>query len=179
MTRAAFCVSIMNRTATATAPRPYCKTCATFGAAECTALRTGLNREVIADIHKPRCARHRLIPHMLRDIPVLASAANLPFLAWSQRPDTLPTQMSPKASAIFVVSLCRKSFPVLAILAWIAATRRALFARCAVARSASYPAKTLEFSTFLPIDNTSTFRSYGLQAIELIMSRAGLCPVTP
>ena len=57
----------MNRTATAPAPRPYCKTCATFGAAECTALRTGLNREVIADIHKPRCARHRLIPqHVAR-----------------------------------------------------------------------------------------------------------------
>jgi len=33
---------------------------------------------------------------MLRDIPVLASAANLPFLAWSQRPDTLPSRMSPK-----------------------------------------------------------------------------------
>jgi hypothetical protein len=36
---------------------------------------------------------------------VLASADDLPFLAWSQRPDTLPTQMSPKASAIFVVSV--------------------------------------------------------------------------
>jgi hypothetical protein len=61
---------------------------------------------------------------MLRDIPVLASTADVPLVAWSQRPDTLPTQKSPKASAIFVVSLCRKSFPVLAILAWIAATRR-------------------------------------------------------
>jgi hypothetical protein len=39
---------------------------------------------------------------MLRDIPVLASAADLPLVAWSQRPDTLPTQMSPKASAMFV-----------------------------------------------------------------------------
>jgi hypothetical protein len=39
---------------------------------------------------------------MLRDIPVLASAADLPLVAWSQRPDTLATQMSPKASAIFV-----------------------------------------------------------------------------
>jgi hypothetical protein len=31
----------------------------------------------------------------LRDIPVLASAADLPLVAWSQRPDTLPTQISP------------------------------------------------------------------------------------
>jgi len=54
---------------------------------------------------------------MLRDIPVRASAADLPFLAWSQRPETLPTQISPNASAILVVSLCRKSFRVLAILA--------------------------------------------------------------
>lgn len=66
---------------------------------------------------------------MLRDIPVLASADDLPLVAWSQRPDTLPIQISPKASAIFVVSLCRKSFRVLAILAWIAATRRVLLAR--------------------------------------------------
>ena len=71
---------------------------------------------------------------MLRDIPVLASAADLPLVAWSQRPETLPTQISPKASAILVVSLCRKSFRVLAILAWIAALRRALFARRATAR---------------------------------------------
>src|SRR5499433_2610961 len=57
----------MNRTATATAPRPYFKTCATFGAAECTALGTGLTREVFGDIHKPRFARHRLIPqHVAR-----------------------------------------------------------------------------------------------------------------
>src|SRR5262245_41874576 len=91
---------------------------------------------------------------MLRDIPVLASAADLPLVAWSQRPDTLPTQMSPKASAIFVVSLCRKSFRVLAILAWSAATRRALFERWATTSSASYLANTLEFSTFLPVDNT-------------------------
>jgi hypothetical protein len=83
---------------------------------------------------------------MLRDIPVLVSAADLPLVAWSQRPDTLPTQMSPRASAIFVVSLCRKSFPVLAILAWIAATRRALFARWATTSSASYLANTREFS---------------------------------
>jgi hypothetical protein len=36
----------MNPTATATAPHPYFKTCAAFGAAECTALRTGLSCEV-------------------------------------------------------------------------------------------------------------------------------------
>jgi hypothetical protein len=54
---------------------------------------------------------------MLRDIPVLASAADLPLVARSQRSDILPTQINPKASAIFVVSLCRKSFRVLAILA--------------------------------------------------------------
>jgi hypothetical protein len=30
----------------------------------------------------------------------------------------LPTQINPKASAIFVVSLCRKSFLLFVILAW-------------------------------------------------------------
>src|SRR5262249_51419366 len=52
----------------------------------------------------------------LRDVPALASADDLPFVACNQRPDTLPTQISPKASAIFVVSLWRKSFRRFAIL---------------------------------------------------------------
>ena len=71
---------------------------------------------------------------MLRDIPVLASADDLPFVACSQRPDTLPTQISPKASAIFVVSLWRKSFRLFAILAWIAWVRRFLPARSRAAK---------------------------------------------
>jgi hypothetical protein len=56
-------------------------------------------REVFADFHKPRFARHRLIPqHVARH---RAGVADLPLVAWSQRPDTLPTQMSPQASAEF------------------------------------------------------------------------------
>jgi hypothetical protein len=31
----------------------------------------------------------------LRDIPVLASADDFPFVAWSQRADTSPTQINP------------------------------------------------------------------------------------
>src|SRR5215469_16608715 len=76
---------------------------------------------------------------MLRDIPVLASADDLPFVACSQRPDTLPTQISPKASAIFVVSLWRKSFRLLAILAWIAFVRRFLPARSRAAKCVFVP----------------------------------------
>ena len=60
---------------------------------------------------------------------MLASADDLPFVACSQRPDTLPTQIRLKASAIFVVSLWRKSFRLLAILAWMAWVRRVLPAR--------------------------------------------------
>jgi hypothetical protein len=62
----------------------------------------------------------------LRDIPVLASADDFPFVAWSQWPDTLPAQIRPKASVIFVVSLWRKSFRLFVILAWIGCTRRFL-----------------------------------------------------
>src|SRR5215475_12586050 len=138
----------MNRTATATAPRPYFKTCAAFGAAECTALGTGLSREVFADIRKPRFARHRLIPQHVARHPRAGVDGRLAVGRLEPASRYVADAMSPKASAIFVVSLCRKSFPVLAILAWIAATRRALFARWATTSLASYLANTLEFSTF-------------------------------
>ncbi len=61
--------------------------------------------EVSTNVATRAIASYRSI---LRDIPVLVSADDLRFVASSQRPDTLPTQISPKASAIFVVSLCRK-----------------------------------------------------------------------
>ena len=55
-------VAVMDHAAFAAEPLSYFETCATFKAADRTAAGTDLSAEVLGDVHKRRCARHRLIP---------------------------------------------------------------------------------------------------------------------
>jgi hypothetical protein len=74
----------MNQTATATAPRPYVKTCAAF-----LGPPSGPHSEQVSVVRYSQTSTNlalraiALYRSMLRDIPVLASAADLPLVAWS------------------------------------------------------------------------------------------------